>query len=597
MAGNDSPATEGKTTHYRLILFNILLILVLAFVLSGGAALAAEVTLAWDENTDTGILGYRIWYGLESHTYPTLGYDGPDTTAAITDLEPGRVYYFAAKAYNSEGESGFSDEISYQVPDTVVSYVISASAGPNGTISPSGSVSVAGGAGRTFTITPAAGYHINTVIVDGAPKGAVSSYTFSNVTANHAITASFAADAVNYTITAAAGPNGTISPSGSVSVAGGASRTFTIAPATGYQVADVQVNGQSMGPLSSYTFANVQTSQAIHAEFEALEQDPLLNAPSLLFPEDGSGEITPIPLLEISGNFDPAENYRHVATRWQIATDAGFGRIVLDTTVDTEDVIGYLYSFQITEGILGGGKPYYWRARVMGSLGADTVWSDWSESFQFTTAQPDFSDINENGVRDDLEPASSDLDGDGTNDNDQPYMRVMTSMDGRSLMGLKALAGVERFTYYGCIDPEAMPETGKPSDLPFGMINFRVETTQVGDTARFEVYLPEVPQENVQWYKSDPVNGWYKFPVARVNNVFVFEVTDGGLGDADGVANGIIVDPLGISYTTTDAGNDNSINVLPGGAGGGSGGCFIENCSDLNGFRQFIRRLRQKLGF
>ena len=66
------------------------------------------------------------------------------------------------------------------------------------------------------------------VLVDGVSVGAVTSYTFTNVTANHTIAASFAID--TYTITASAGANGTISPTGAVSVNYGANQTFTITP-------------------------------------------------------------------------------------------------------------------------------------------------------------------------------------------------------------------------------------------------------------------------------------------------------------------------------------------------------------------------------
>ncbi len=95
-----------------------------------------------------------------------------------------------------------------------MSYTITASAGTGGSISPSGSVSVSHGSNRTFTVTANTGYTIANVLVDGASVGAVSSYTFNNVTANHTISASFTAN--SYTITASAGTGGTISPSGSV---------------------------------------------------------------------------------------------------------------------------------------------------------------------------------------------------------------------------------------------------------------------------------------------------------------------------------------------------------------------------------------------
>ncbi len=62
-----------------------------------------------------------------------------------------------------------------------------ASAGTGGTISPTGAVSVDYGANQPFTITANTGYSISNVTVDGVSQGAISSYTFNNVTAAHTI--------------------------------------------------------------------------------------------------------------------------------------------------------------------------------------------------------------------------------------------------------------------------------------------------------------------------------------------------------------------------------------------------------------------------
>jgi uncharacterized repeat protein (TIGR02543 family) len=70
-------------------------------------------------------------------------------------------------------------------------YTITATAGIYGHITPSGAVSVNSGGNITFTITPDAYYMIGNVLVDGVSVGAVGSYTFSNVTSNHTISASF----------------------------------------------------------------------------------------------------------------------------------------------------------------------------------------------------------------------------------------------------------------------------------------------------------------------------------------------------------------------------------------------------------------------
>lgn len=71
-------------------------------------------------------------------------------------------------------------------------YTINSSAGPNGTISPLGSVLVTAGTDQLFTITPSVGYYIATVFVDGIPQiSDPSAYTFTNVTGAHTISATF----------------------------------------------------------------------------------------------------------------------------------------------------------------------------------------------------------------------------------------------------------------------------------------------------------------------------------------------------------------------------------------------------------------------
>ena len=70
-------------------------------------------------------------------------------------------------------------------------YTITATAGEGGSITPNGDVSVKEGASQTFAITADNGYEIADVLVDGSSVGAVESYTFSDVKANHTISVSF----------------------------------------------------------------------------------------------------------------------------------------------------------------------------------------------------------------------------------------------------------------------------------------------------------------------------------------------------------------------------------------------------------------------
>ena len=70
-------------------------------------------------------------------------------------------------------------------------YIIRATAGAGGFITPSGDVSVRAGANQTFTITPNRGYAVSDVKIDGRSIGAVRSYTFENISASHTIEVQF----------------------------------------------------------------------------------------------------------------------------------------------------------------------------------------------------------------------------------------------------------------------------------------------------------------------------------------------------------------------------------------------------------------------
>ncbi len=93
-------------------------------------------------------------------------------------------------------------------------YTITASAGSNGSINPSGAVSVNYGANQSFSITPSANYHVADVQVDSSSVGAVAGYTFNNVMANHTIGATF-------------DKSDTTPPTGSITINSGATYTNT----------------------------------------------------------------------------------------------------------------------------------------------------------------------------------------------------------------------------------------------------------------------------------------------------------------------------------------------------------------------------------
>lgn len=147
--------------------------------------------------------------------------------------------------------------------DSVVT--ITATAGPNGTINPSGDVVLNYGDSQTFTITPDPGYQVDSVVVDDVLVDSTTSYTFINVTTNHTIRAVFSK--IQYQIIATAGPNGTINPSGVVYVDAGADQEFLFTPDSRYVVDSVFVDGEYIGAPTSYIFHNVSANHTIRVTF------------------------------------------------------------------------------------------------------------------------------------------------------------------------------------------------------------------------------------------------------------------------------------------------------------------------------------------
>ncbi|MBA8885761.1 InlB B-repeat-containing protein [Dokdonella fugitiva] len=121
-------------------------------------------------------------------------------------------------------------------PDAPAVYVVTASASGNGTIAPA-SQSVTHGSAATFTMTPDAGHHVDT-ISGTCPAGTLtgSSYQTGAITGDCSVTVAFAPDApAVYVVTANATGNGTIAPA-SQSVTHGSAATFTVTPDAGHHV-------------------------------------------------------------------------------------------------------------------------------------------------------------------------------------------------------------------------------------------------------------------------------------------------------------------------------------------------------------------------
>ncbi|MEQ1836797.1 MAG: PKD domain-containing protein, partial [Candidatus Nitrotoga sp.] len=115
--------------------------------------------------------------------------------------------------------------------------------------------------------------------------------------------------ATSYTISASAGANGTITPAGITTVNQGASQTYSITPASGYQIASLTVNGVSAPISSVYTFMNVQANHTILATVSPI---PVGGQPITLslLPSRTSGVAPLSVFFDTSGTTDPSMTSR-----------------------------------------------------------------------------------------------------------------------------------------------------------------------------------------------------------------------------------------------------------------------------------------------
>src|SRR5690606_9716017 len=160
--------------------------------------------------------------------------------------------------------------INYELAAVTGDHTITVTQPIGGDITP-GTSGVEDGGSVSFTATPeSVCYTFSHWMVDGANAGSANPYDFTNVTADHTITAVFTATGT-YEIVATAGANGSISPNGTSVINCGEDQTYTIIPNVGYTIADVLVNGVSVGAIATYTFENVTENQTITVSFVEYE--------------------------------------------------------------------------------------------------------------------------------------------------------------------------------------------------------------------------------------------------------------------------------------------------------------------------------------
>jgi uncharacterized repeat protein (TIGR02543 family) len=244
---------------------------------TAATAVTADITVyaQWTINSYTLVMS-KTGSGTGT-TIPTLGNHIYDYGDEITiSASPATSSTFNGWSGDATGTSNvtltMNENKSVTATFTLKSYTITASAEANGAISPSGAVGVNHGADQAFTITADANYHIADVVVDGSSVGAVGTYTFTNVTADHTISATFAIDTYTVTYSGNGSTSGTV-PTGPVDYDYEA--TVTVLDNTGNLVKtgwtfagwNTQANGEGTDRAEGSTFTMGSSNVTLYAQW------------------------------------------------------------------------------------------------------------------------------------------------------------------------------------------------------------------------------------------------------------------------------------------------------------------------------------------
>ena len=305
------------------------------------------------------------------------------------------------------------------------------------------------------------------------------------------------------------------------------------------------------------------------------------DTPSIVFPENYSGDVE-VPLDITTANFSDPNDDDHFQSQWQISDQSDFSTLVVDITSDN-----YLTTFSVPHMVLKPNHKYYVRVRFYDFY---FTASNWSITVEFTTSNF-FVDLNGNGINDfDEVDDTVDFNLDGTPDNFQPQIiKCVQAFDGSVSIGIeKVSSAAEEIESLEVIDPDTISDTyNRPADLIFGLFAYRLRVTNPGDTATIRIYFSGEIFESDIFYKYDTINGWCDYSEHTTFNddgqSITLEVKDGGFGDSDGLANGIIVDPGGIA-SVGDSYSKLGSNVM---------GCFIATAAFGSRFEKHVQLLRR----
>jgi len=610
------------------------------FCASVASTAPIDITLAWDASS--GADGYRLFYREDgqSYNYSSPDWEGTGTSGTIYGLDDLTTYHFVVRAYNSEGESGNSNEETYTPASSDPAISLS-------TTSLSRTITEGSNAqSQTFTVRNTGGGTLNYSISDNSNWLSVSPSSGTSTGEQDTITVSYATSGLSagsysatitvtdtnasnspQTISVSLAVNAQVSPpsislsttSLSLTITEGSdaqSQTFTVRNTGGvtlnYSISDnsnwlavspssgtstgeqdtitvsYATSGLSAGSYSAtinITDTNASNSPQTISVSLTVNSQPQSNLPpnQPIISSPYQGEVETDLLLTVQTEpFSDPDGDAHKETQWQIVKTS-------DSSVVLEIVSSeHLTSIPVPHAVLDRNTTYNVSAQF---VDANSEPSPWSDPVEFTTHNG-VEDYDGDGIPDNSEVDDTvDLNEDGMPDNYQPDVikSALSAVAGKKPLGInKITASIDSIEVLEPIHPsEILDKKNKPKNFLYGLAAYRLRLNQVGGTVNVKVYYSEDISGAKGFYLYDTVNGWRDYTQYTTFNTdgrsVTVELKDGGQGDSDGVANGIIVDPGGVVGAASTGGLDS----------GAGGGCFVATAkhTEQNGWLKPIVRV------
>ena len=587
------------TPIHRFLLFVLVVSLSITF---SATAFAANITLQWDPN-DPAPEGYRVFarQAGQSYNYNNPIWESNQTTCTLIGLVEGTTYHFVVRAFDGSLESADSREVSHTPSAAATNQPPVVDAGTDQTVYEGTSVTLNGSASfdtdghinaYKWTQTGGARVTIHKRTRDRA------SFTAPVVGLN--------GETLTFRLTVTDNDGGRSVASTTVKVIK-SSRTdvdgdnvpdvLDAFPNDPNEWSDNDSDGagdnadkddDNDGMTDRWEIANGLDPMTDDAGQDA-DGDGVTNRDEFRADSDPTSALgntapdVPVidavveteqvgltPVLVAAGYFD-SDNDGHYQSRWQISTDANFATFILDETSAIR-----LTTYTVGHMVLDADTVYYWRVQF---IDARNGASQWSQTSTFTTLAPEETDdANMNGIPDvqEVDP-SADIDADGIPDSQESNIMCVNTVEGQTAVAVEPVSRGATLVSLKSLPCDVVHD--QSAEMGFGLIGFKLYLKSGVTTATVEIHFDMHVPAGAKLYKYTSDGGWQPY----ANAVFAADrrsvtlmLQDGGMGDEDGVENGVIVDPSGIAYPDLSTGDHAAVATGGASTGGGSGGeCFI----------------------